>query len=939
MQRRTPLLAAALGIPISMAMLVPGGAVALPQQEQPEERASSSSAFFQTEPSADAPDQIAFDFLRLKATDYGVSAADLADLQVMSQHASDHNGVTYVNVVQHYQGREVLGGVATVSVTKDGVVLHVAENLAGGLREASGRASLDAPAALDAAAKEVDLEPAGARVVSQSRDASRATTLSGAGIAEEEIPARLVWQPTEDGLRLAWEVVIDDEDSAHVWQVTVDAQTGTPLVVEDWTDHDHAGHLHGLARDPMAFDAAHPHRLPASVTDPDEYGTPTPVQDGSSYRVFAFPKESPNDGDRSVVTNPADAVGSPFGWHDTDGVPGPEHTTTRGNNVHAYTDRDNNGVPDPGSDPDGGDGLSFDFPLDLGEHAINYADSAVTNLFYANNVIHDVLYRYGFDEAAGNFQVTNYTGEGVGGDDVRAEAMDGGGVNNANFSTPAQDGGRPRMQMYLWPGAQFGMPNGVTVGTGGDATTYDANFAMFTPAPTNAGLPGSPVVVDETCLPFEAPGAIVVTARTAACAPYTQVRNAEGGGALAVVISHDAATPEGGTAPRLSGSMTEPVGIPAVSITQEDGEALRAQVAAGATSASVHKMASHPGIRDGDYENGIIIHEYGHGVSNRLTGGTNINCLSGQEQMGEGWSDYLAITMLMDPTVDRPEEARGMGPYALFQDDRSGGGIRPRPYSRNMEIQPFTYDRIKTGGWLEGASLATPHGVGHAWAATLWDLNWDLVDKHGFTPNLYTEWDTAGNTRALQYVMDGMKMQGCFPGFIDGRNGILAATEALDGEDTCNVWSTFARRGLGYSAVQGTSANRNDNVEAFDVPPACEAPGTGFVSPLSNTELNTIKAGSTTPVRFNLAGYRGEDPLRAAHSPMIQEIDCDTREPLQYAISVPTETTGNRGLSYSRGQDRYQYNWKPSAALGGSCQQMIITLEDGTQHRADFRLR
>ena len=49
-----------------------------------------------------------------------------------------------------------------------------------------------------------------------------------------------------------------------------------------------------------------------------------------------------------------------------------------------------------------------------------------------------------------------------------------------------------------------------------------------------------------------------------------------------------------------------------------------------------------------------------------------------------------------------------MGPYALFQADRHGAGIRPRPYSRDMAIQPFTYDSIKTGGWLNGTSLAAP---------------------------------------------------------------------------------------------------------------------------------------------------------------------------------------------------------------------------------------
>ena len=89
----------------------------------------------------------------------------------------------------------------------------------------------------------------------------------------------------------------------------------------------------------------------------------------------------------------------------------------------------------PGTDPDGGAGLDFDFPLDLGARPLDSRDAAVTNLFYWNNIIHDVLDAYGFDAAAGNFQVNNYGGGGLGGDDVRAEAQDGSGRNNANFGT------------------------------------------------------------------------------------------------------------------------------------------------------------------------------------------------------------------------------------------------------------------------------------------------------------------------------------------------------------------------------------------------------------------------------------------------------------------------------------------------------------------------
>ncbi len=232
-------------------------------------------------------------------------------------------------------------------------------------------------------------------------------------------------------------------------------------------------------------------------------------------------------------------------------------------------------------------------------------------------------------------------------------------------------------------------------------------------------------------------------------------------------------------------SSTAPETIPTVSVTQANGAAIKAALPAAGT---VRKHPAHPGIRDGDFDTGIIFHEYGHGVSNRLTGGPAVNCLSGNEQAGEGWSDYLAIALLLNPELDDPAGTRGLVPYVLFQEDRSGNGLRPRPYSRTMETQPFTYDSIKTNGWLNGTSLALPHGLGHGWAATLWDMTWDLIDKHGFNPQVYEDWNTGGNNRAIQYVMDGLKMQGCGPGLVVSSRAIIAAGDELsDGEDTCTA--------------------------------------------------------------------------------------------------------------------------------------------------------
>jgi len=879
----------------------------------------------QTEISVEEATDIAFAHVEDNVEDLGVTAEDVAELVVASAYRSQHNRVVHVNLRQFHEGDPVGNSHVTVNVAGDGSVLFVAHNLES-VSEEDDDVALDAVAAVRAAADALGLDPRGLRVLSRRGGVFGDATVSRGGISDEPIPAALIWEPTEDGLRKAWDLVIDDTTAVNLWNVAVDAETGELLRTDDWTDHDSlAGLTSALARPQV------------SSGDPVFLEPINPVNEGSSYRVFQAPTESPLDRDRRLVENPAEETASPFGWHDTDGSPGAEFTITRGNNVHAYTDHDNSNDPEesgttavvvdppssaageydavqagfgpdvplagvfgaieladdgsanptegcepftvtagaialidrgtcpfvqkvlnaqdggaaaaivannlPGapfamggndpaitipsvmislddgntikgglpatggltvippdhpSAPDGGPGLDFDYPIDLTtEHPHDYWDAAVTNLFYMNNVVHDVMYRLGFDEAAGNFQATNYTPDGNGGDDVRAEAQDGGGTNNANFATPAMDGGRPRMQMYLW-------------------------------------------------------------------------------------------------------TLGEPV-------------------------------------RDGDFENGIIIHEYGHGISNRLTGGPTVNCLGGDERMGEGWSDYYGITMLADPTLDDPDGPRGMGPYALFEESRQDDGIRPAPYSRTMEIQPFTYDRIKTGAWITGGSLATPHGVGHAWAATLWDMTWNLIDRHGFNPNIYEPWSTGGNNLSLQLVTDGLKFQGCDPGFVTGRDAILASDQALTGgENACIIWASFARRGLGFSAIQGTSEDRDDNTEAFDTHPACAAPGTGFSPPVANQPaLNTKDAGDTVPLRFNIGGNRGANPL-ASNSPASQEIDCGTQTAVQFAITTPTESANGK-LLYNRAQQRYQYNWETLEEWAGTCRQVIITLDDGTQLRADFR--
>ena len=214
------------------------------------------------------------------------------------------------------------------------------------------------------------------------------------------------------------------------------------------------------------------------------------------------------------------------------------------------------------------------------------------------------------------------------------------------------------------------------------------------------------------------------------------------------------------------------------------------------------------GNRDGDFDNQVIIHEYGHGISNRLTGGaSNSGCLFNDEQMGEGWSDWYGTVMTIEEG-DVGTDSRPVGNY-LFQQDANGPGIRDFPYSTDLSVDPRTYD------FIQGTS--GPHPLGSTWAAMLWEVTWSLIDEYGFDADLYN--GTGGNNIAIALVTEGLKLQPCNPGFVDGRDAILAADIALyDGANQCLIWDAFAKRGLGVSADQGSSFSRTDGTEAFDTP-------------------------------------------------------------------------------------------------------------------------
>lgn len=746
------------------------------------------------------------DYLNAQRNALNLTQEDINDPVLKSSSFSKSMRVQVAYVNQSLEGIEVHNSTSRFAIKDQQVYstrLGFVSDLGSKVNTTSP--SISAENAVRKAAQSFGLTPASIEVLSaQGHD----YLISAAELSQNDIPVSLVFQKvTDEQYRLAWDLSIYLLDSTHYYSVRIDAQNGSVLETHDWVLHCDFGH------------GNHQHNAAESVLFNAEATSMAPVGGASGYRVFPIPYSSPLDGSDEFVfdIDAVDPASSPFGWHDTDGVVGAEYTYTRGNNVYAQEDiNGNNGT---GASPEGGTGLTFDFPYNLPQDPANFTDAATVNLFYWNNLIHDFTYQYGFDEESGNFQENNYGNPGNGSDSVNADAQDGSGTNNANFATPP-DGGNPRMQMFIWT-TSSGPINLLTINNGPLAGVYPgvpANFGGALPIPPltedlvaveddNSG--GTSTDPQDACDPItngpSLDGKIVVI-RRGECEFGFKALAAQNEGAVAVIMVNNV---PGDPVIMAPGAVGAQVTIPLFMVTDVIGEPIMEELLAGNPVNGTIDGGAVPPATDGDLDNEIIAHEYAHGISNRLTGGpVNVNCLNNAEQMGEGWSDYLGLIMTMQ-AGDQRGDVRGLAAYA----SGNPNGIREAPYSTDFSINDYTYQDTNN-------NVSQPHGIGFVWATALWEMTWDLIDLYGFDSDLV--YGSGGNNIAFQLVMDGMKLQDCGPGFIDGRDAIIEADELIyGGLHRCLIWEAFARRGVGFSASQGSPASRSDQVEAFDIPADC----------------------------------------------------------------------------------------------------------------------
>ncbi len=621
------------------------------------------------------PSEVVGKFIRAHTNLFGHGPELLDELAVKRDYNTEHNALRTVEWQQSFEGVPVFEGLMTAQLSGQGRLVSLSSRLLRNVRAAAERgnpgfaAHLKAPKISVAQAIEIAATNLGASAKSKdlfatkSRDAKK-QTFRGLGI-KGEARASLVWLPMDrDTARLCWEIDLRANARAETYRVLVDALSGVVMIRRSMTAYlTDATYRVFVSDSPTPFSPG--------------YSTPTSTQPDMVDR-------------RKLVISALSTNASPGGWIDDGG------NETLGNNVDAHTDWDDDDLPDLPR-PHGFPRRIFDFPLDLEAPPRSYANASVVQLFYWSNWMHDRLYDLGFTEAAGNFQSLNFGRGGEENDAVQADAQDGGGFNNANFTT-LEDGVPGRMQMYLFDGPK---PN-----------------------------------------------------------------------------------------------------------------------------------------RDGALDAEVVLHEYTHGLTTRLVGGGGALNAPQSGGMGEGWSDFYAITLLSE-AADDPNGAVAAGAYASYQlegeQENYYFGIRRYPYSTDLRKNPLTlkdidptqaspHSGIPMNPIFGGSSPADEvHDQGEVWCSTLWEARAALIQKYGYSE---------GTHQILQLVTDALRLTPAEPTFLEARDAIIQADLVNNqGANKEILWRAFAKRGMGFGAQVPPSDTTVGVIESFDVPDdLLVTPIGGFVS-------------------------------------------------------------------------------------------------------------
>ena len=740
--------------------------------------------------------------------EFGQAREDLSELILVHRFRSPHNGVHHFYFQQAQGGFPIQNAYIAVHWDPKSSNHYLTNQAVAGIEERiPGDAQVGFGWRKLLGMVELDFLPP-VNVLKVSRPARHEYVLTGEGL---RLPLRLLWLDIgAETYQLSWEVLCPG-GPLHAQYLYIDAQTGRRLQTVP---------LGGR----FCFD---PPKSLATTASPRLPGAPTvcaPASNGNAYLAFPFGTDQPHTAARQSIPLGAPSVGSPFGWHDTTGTPGPDHTTLSGNNV-VIDNAPGATLPFPAAPPNGGSNLDFSYPLPSNSDASPYVDAIYTNVFYQLNRIHDILYTHGFTEVAGNFQENNYGRGAWGQDGVHAYmlppafyASTTGSYNalpdGVNFGTGVVGlsgwnmvvGGRrpPVKQLEMEVVAPAFLQRRFQLW----ASDAPASFPAATVAVPLVLAGGGAYLPPQGCFPLSANSnwaGKVVLMEDGGCPDSVKIRNAQHAGAMGCVVCKESLNSSffyTQDSFHYNSFDTTALSIPVAFLPALECQKLIETAPVG-ISVRFHERRYHYD-RSTVLDNAVMMHELMHMVTDRLVNGANnITCFFQHADTREGWCDWLGLWTSLEAT-DQGADPVGYANYSFFRSPRSSS-VRGQPYSTHPAIDSRTYEDIVSntfGGneWQEGA----------VWASMLWDVTWDLIAQYGYDSDL--ESGTGGNNRALQLVLDALTVLPCQSNFIDARDAILLAdTLNYGGANGGLLWNAFAGRGLGYSADTGTVA--------YDVPP------------------------------------------------------------------------------------------------------------------------
>jgi extracellular elastinolytic metalloproteinase len=244
----------------------------------------------------------------------------------------------------------------------------------------------------------------------------------------------------------------------------------------------------------------------------------------------------------------------------------------------------------------------------------------------------------------------------------------------------------------------------------------------------------------------------------------------------------------------------------------------------------------------------IIFHEYTHGLSNRLVvDADGVSTLGSIEAgaMGEAWSDWYAMSYLVDQGLEKDTSTIGDVQEAQY----TAAGSEFRTESLDCTVGAVSASCPGTaaagpGGYTYGdygkisGGGTEVHADGEIWSQTLWDLR-----------------KAIGSTQSQSLVTRAMELSPANPSYLDERNSILQADLVVNGGKYQKaIWKVFAHRGMGYfaGAVNGDDPSP---VEDFSLPPAANTPRGSLTGTVTDSNTAAPVVGTTVEFGGHSSGF------------------------------------------------------------------------------------